>query len=295
MLIKKFFIRFVELLKETMSEFIGDNAIKLSASLSYYTIFSLPPLLIIIISLCGFFFGADAVNGEVFLHIRGLIGNASAMQIQDALKNIKLSSNNQLVTSIGVIILFISASGVFAEIQDSINFIWRIKAKPNHGIIKFVKNRITSFFMIGSVGSILLMSLIINSLVDLLNEELIKYFPIETIYIFTILNFIIVFIIITLFFTLIFRVLPDGKIVLKVCIIGASFTAVLFMIGKFLIGAYLRNSAIANIYGAAGSVIVILAWVYYSAIILYFGAEFTKVYARSIGQKILLNEYAIQL
>lgn len=295
MLIKKYFVDFALLMKETMSEFIADNAIKLSASLSYYTIFSLPPLLIIIIALCGFFFGTDAVNGEVFLHIRGLIGNASALQIQDALKNIKLSSNNQLITSIGVIILFISASGVFAEIQDSINFIWRIKAKPNHGIIKFVKNRITSFLMIGSVGSILLMSLIVNSLVDLLNKELIKYFPIETIYIFTILNFIIIFIIITLFFTLLFRVLPDGKIVLKVCIIGASFTAVLFMIGKFLIGAYLRNSAIANIYGAAGSVIVILAWVYYSAIILYFGAEFTKVYALSIGQKILLNEYATQL
>jgi membrane protein len=259
MLIKKYFVDFALLMKETMSEFIADNAIKLSASLSYYTIFSLPPLLIIIIALCGFFFGTDAVNGEVFLHIRGLIGNASALQIQDALKNIKLSSNNQLITSIGVIILFISASGVFAEIQDSINFIWRIKAKPNHGIIKFVKNRITSFLMIGSVGSILLMSLIVNSLVDLLNKELIKYFPIETIYIFTILNFIIIFIIITLFFTLLFRVLPDGKIVLKVCIIGASFTAVLFMIGKFLIGAYLRNSAIANIYGAAGSVIVILA------------------------------------
>jgi membrane protein len=295
MLIKKYFVDFALLMKETMSEFIADNAIKLSASLSYYTIFSLPPLLIIIIALCGFFFGTDAVNGEVYLHIRGLIGNASALQIQDALKNIKLSSNNQLITSIGVIILFISASGVFAEIQDSINFIWRIKAKPNHGIIKFVNNRITSFLMIGSVGSILLMSLIVNSLVDLLNKELIKYFPIETIYIFTILNFIIIFIIITLFFTLLFRVLPDGKIVLKVCIIGASFTAVLFMIGKFLIGAYLRNSAIANIYGAAGSVIVILAWVYYSAIILYFGAEFTKVYALSIGQKILLNEYATQL
>lgn len=283
------------LLKETFSEFINDNAMKLSASLSYYTIFSLPPLLIIIISLCGFFFGAEAVRGELFGQINGLVGNEAAMQIQEIVKNVKLSDSNVFATTFGIIILLIGASGVFAEIQDSINFIWGIKAKPKRGIVKFVKNRLMSFSMIGAVGFLLMVGLIINSLMDLLNNRLAIFFPKDTIYLFYGLNLMVVFIIITLLFTVIFKTLPDGKVVLRDCIIGASFTAFLFMIGKFGIGAYLGRSAISSWYGAAGSVILILVWVYYSAIILYFGAEFTKVYAYTQGKKIIPNEYSFKI
>ena len=283
------------LLKVTFNEFISDNAIKLSASLSYYTIFSLPPLLIIIISVCGLFFGPKAIRGEIFGQINGLLGNAAAIQIQETIKNVTLSGSNTFATIIGVIVLLIGASGVFAEIQDSINFIWGIKAKPKRGLVKFLTNRLMSFSMIGSVGFLLLVSLIVNSTLDVLNKKLAVHFPLDTIYIFYVINILIVFIIITLLFTVIFKTLPDGKIVLRDCIIGAAFTAVLFMIGKFAIGAYLGSSAIASVYGAAGSVILILAWVYYSAIILYFGAEFTKVYALTHGQKIIPNEYSVQI
>lgn len=283
------------LLKETVNEFLSDNGLQLSASLSYYTIFALPPLLIIIISLLGFFFGAEAVNGEIFGQINVLVGNDAAFQIQETIKNVKLSNNNTFATTIGILVLIIGASGVFAEIQDSINYIWGIKAKPKRGLVKFLLNRLMSFSMIGSTGFLLMVGLIINSLMDVLNKKLTVYFPQDTIYLFYVTNVLIVFIIITILFTFIFRTLPDGKVVLRDCLIGASFTALLFMIGKFAIGAYLSSSQIASVYGAAGSVILILVWVYYSAVILYFGAEFTKVFAHTHGAKITPNSYSIRI
>ena len=283
------------LLKETFSEFIDDDAIKLSAALSYYTVFSLPPLLIIIISLSGIFFGEEAVRGELFGQINGLVGNTAALQIQETIKNVKLSSSNTFATTLGVIVLLIGASGVFAEIQDSINYIWGLKAKPKRGFVKFIKNRLMSFSMIGSVGFLLLVGLIVNSIMDVLNERLAVNFPKDTFYLFYVLNLLIVFLIITILFTIIFKTLPDGKIALKDSLVGASFTSFLFMIGKFAIGAYLGSSAVASIYGAAGSVVLILVWVYYSAFILYFGAEFTKVYAQKHGQQIIPNQYSVKI
>lgn len=283
------------LLKETFHEFVSDRGMKLSAALSYYTVFSLPPLLIIIISLCGVFFGADAVRGEIFGQINGLVGNEAALQIQETIKNVKLSNSNTFATAFGIAILLIGASGIFAEIQDSINFIWGIEAKPKRGFAKFIKNRLMSFSMIASVGFLLLVGLVINSILDLLSSRLTEQFPQEAVYFVYFLNLLIVFAIITLLFTLIFKTLPDGKVVLRDCIIGASFTALLFMIGKFAISAYLGSSAIASVYGAAGSVILILIWVYYSAIILYLGAEFTKVYAYTHGQKIIPNSYSVRI
>jgi len=283
------------LIKETLKGFINDNALKLSAALSYYTIFSLPPLLIIVISLSGIFFGADAVRGEIFNQINGLVGNGAALQIQEIIKNVKLSNSNIFVTVVGIIILLIGASGVFSEIQNSINYIWGIEGKPKRNLIKFIYNRLMSFSMIGSVGFLLLVGLIINSLIDILNKRLTTYFPQDSIFLFYIINTIIGFFIITLLFSIIFKTLPDGKIAFRDCLIGASFTAFLFMIGKFAIGYYLGNYNIASIYGAAGSVILILAWVYYSAIILYFGAEFTKVYAFTHGKKIIPNSYSIHI
>lgn len=283
------------LFNESFNGFIDDNVMKLSAALSYYTIFSLPPLLIIIISLSGVFFGADAVRGEIFGQINGLVGNDAALQIQETIKNVKLSNSSVFTASIGIIVLLIGASGVFTEIQDSINFIWGIKAKPKRGLIKFIYNRLMSFSMIGSVGFLLLVSLIVNSLMDIMSKRLTIYLPQDTIYLFYAINLFVVFIIITLLFSIIFKTLPDGKIALRDCLIGASFTALLFMIGKFAIGAYLGRYNTASIYGAAGSLILILAWVYYSAIILYFGAEFTKVYANTHGNKIIPNSYSIQI
>jgi len=283
------------LLKETVKGFIADDAMKLSAALSFYTIFSLPPLLIIIISLAGSFFGTEAVRGEIFGQINGLVGNDAALQIQEIIKNVKLSSSSAFATIAGAIILMIGASGVFSEIQDSINYIWGIKAKPKRGLIKFLKNRLMSFSMVGSVGFLLLVGLIINAIMDILNNKLAAYFPQNAIYLFYAINLLTVFVVIALLFTVILKTLPDGKVVMLDCIIGASYTAFLFMIGKFAIGAYLGSSSIAAWYGATGSVILIFMWVYYSAIILYLGAEFTKIYAHTHGQKIMPYTYSVRI
>jgi membrane protein len=282
------------LLKETFSEFVADNGIKLSAALSFYAFFSLVPLLIIIMNLFGFFFGDRAVRGEIYGEVRGLMGDKAALQIQEVIKNASLSNSSTLITVIGIIVLILGASGVFSEIQDSINQIWGIKTKPKHTLIKFIRNRIESFSMIGSVGLLLLVGLVINSLANILNKNLALQFSHHVITMFYAINILIIFLTITILFTLIFKILPDGKVVTSHCIIGASFTAVLFMIGKFVIGAYLGRSSVASVYGAAGTMILILLWVYYSAIILYFGAEFTKVYTRSLGHNIIPNDYSVR-
>jgi membrane protein len=283
------------LFKETFFEFINDNALKLSASLSYYTIFSLPALLIIITSLCSLYFKTAAIQGELYGQIKELVGSQAAMQIQDIVKNVNLSSHNIIAASISVIVLVMGASGIFVEIQDSINYIWGIKAKPKRGLVKFVINRLMSFSMIVSVGFLLLVSLILGAVIELLNRRLLTYLPSETIYLYYFLNIVSVFILTTLLFLVIFKILPDGKISFRDCFLGACFTAILFMGGKFLIGAYLGSSAMGTLYGSAGSIVIILAWVYYSAIILYLGAEFTKVYSKSYGQKIIPSAYTVLL
>lgn len=284
-----------KLLKDTFDAFLDDNAIKLSASLSYYTIFSLPPLLIIILSIAGIFFGKEAVNGQFFGQINGMVGNDAAIQIQDTIKNIELSDSNMFAAIFGGVMLLIGASGVFAEIQSSINYIWGLKAKPDKSLIMFVKNRLMSFSMIASVGFLLLVSLTVNSVMDILNAQLVKILPDLTVYVFYVLNTLIVFASTTLLFYIIFKTLPDGRMRWKDTLIGASFTSFFFMLGKFAIGFYLGNSTVASIYGAAGSVIIILVWVYYSAIILYFGAEFTKVYSTRYGRKVIPNDYAVEI
>ena len=282
-----------KLLKKTFQEFDDDNAIKLSASLSYYTIFSLPPLLIIIMSIFSVFFGREAVTGRFFGQINGMVGNEAALQIQETIKNIEMSDSNAFAAAFGGIMLLIGASGVFAEIQSSINYIWGLKAKPDKGLMKFIKNRLMSFSMIASVGFLLLVSLMVNTVMDIINARLLIYFPDSTIYLFYVLNILILFATTTMLFSIIFKTLPDGNIAWKDAFIGSSFTSFFFMFGKFAIGFYLGSSTVATVYGAAGSIIIILIWVYYSAIILYFGAEFTKVYANAHGSKIIPNSYAV--
>jgi membrane protein len=295
MKIKKFASSSWNLLKRTYFEFEKDNAIKLSASLAYYTIFSLPPLLIIMLSIISFFFGKDAATGRFFGQINKMVGNKAAIQIQETIKNIELSDSNTFAAIFGGVMLLIGASGVFAEIQSSINFIWGLKAKPNKGVMKFITNRLMSFSMIASLGFLLLVSLMLNTVMDVINSRLLIYFPDIAVYIFYILTIILLFTTTTILFAIIFKTLPDGEIAWRDALIGSSFTSFFFMFGKFAIGFYLGSSTVASVYGAAGSVIIILIWVYYSAIILYFGAEFTKVYSNEKGNKIIPNSYAVSI
>ena len=281
------------ILKNTFTSFISDRGLKLSASLSYYTIFSLAPLLLLLISLAGFFFGREAIQGQVFHEINGLIGNQAAAQIQDIIKNMELSGKTNSAVIIGSITLIIGATSVFGEIQDSINIIWKVKAKPKRGWLKLITDRLLSSSLIVGLGFLLIVTFMINGLLLTLNDWMKSYFPDITILLFQIINIILSFGVITTLFGVIFKVLPDAKIAWKDVKIGAFFTACLFMLGRFLIGIYIEKSNTGLAYGAAGSLIIILVWVYYTAAILYIGAEFTRVYADFKGSKIEPADYAV--
>lgn len=264
---------------------------RLSASLSYYTLFSLAPMLLIIISLGGIFFGREAVQGQVYGQIDGLIGSDAAKQVQDILKNAQRSGQSIWAATVGIITLVIGATGTFAEIQDAINVIWGLKPKPKNGIVKYIITRFLSFSLIVSLGFSLLVSLVINAVLNTFSQKAQLYFSDATIYIFWAINLLVVWAVITSLFTVIFKVLPDGKIEWRDAFVGAGFTSLLFMIGKYGIGLYLGNSSVGTTFGAAGSVVIILLWVYYSALILYFGAEFTKAYTNFYGRSIQPNQY----
>ncbi len=294
-MLKEKFKSIYKLLWASVMEFMDDNCIKFSASLSYYTIFSIPPLAILIISTAGYFFGEDAVRGEFFLQIQNMVGERAALQIQEAIKSIKLSDNISIATIIGFVTLLFSASGIFAEVQSSINYIWELKPKPKKGFVRMIINRLLSFSMIAVLGFILLVSLIINTLIQYLYDYLQEIFNSDVVFLASTINSLIVLVIVTIIFGFIFKTLPDGKLGWKETIVGSLFTAILFMIGKWAIGLYLGNSSKLDLYGAAGSVLVILVWVYYSAIILYFGAVFTKNYSEMFGKPIQPNDYSMRV
>ncbi|MGV3556690.1 YihY/virulence factor BrkB family protein [Larkinella arboricola] len=281
------------LLVGAFNGFTDDRGLKLSAALAYYTVFSLAPLLVLLISITSIFFGEEAIKGQVFGQINGLIGNQAAAQVQQMIKSVELSgkTNTALITSIATLIL--GATSIFVEIQDSINMIWSIKPKPKRGWLKMLKDRLLSSSLIVSLGFLLIVSLIVNGLVLALSDMLMRFLPDVAVIFAQILNLIISFGVITVLFGVIFKVLPDAKIAWKDIRWGAFFTALLFMLGRYLIGLYIETTSTASAYGAAGSLIVILVWIYYTAAILYFGAEFTKVYAEHYGIKIEPAEYAV--
>jgi len=275
--------------------FFEHNVLKLSAALSYYTIFSLPGLIIIIVWVSDIFYGHEAVEGKVYGQIANLVGSDAAVQIQDTIRNATLSSEGSFATVVGLITLIIGATSVFGEIQDSINLIWRLKAKPKkgRGWLKLIVNRLLSFSIVISLGFLLLVSLVLNGIMDALIDRLTKIFPETQVVVVYIANLVITFIMTSFLFGLIFKVLPDARIEWRHVRAGAFTTALLFMGGKFLISYYLGHSKMSSAYGAAGSIIVILLWVYYSAIILYFGAAYTRAYAICKGSHIYPNKYAV--
>lgn len=282
-----------QVLKQAISNFAKDRVLKLSAALAYYTIFALPPLLLLLISITGIFYGQDAIEGKIFGQINGLVGNKPALQIQDMIKAIQLSGNTSLATIGAVITLLLAASGIFGEIQDSINMIWGLKVKPKKGLIKILINRLISFSLIISIGFVMLVALVINGFLALLSDRLNFILHGVNFNLLLVIDYLLQFTAITVFFAIIFRVLPDAKIKWKDVVIGAVATSILFIVGKFLIGYYLSTNKTITAYGATGSVILVLAWVYYSAAILYFGAEFTQAYVQRFGDAIEPNRYAV--
>ncbi len=285
-------VDFFHLFVQAVKEFSADNALKYSASLSYYTLFSLAPMLIIVIAISSRFFGREAAEGYLYTQFEGLLGTVGALQLQEMIRNAHVSGDTPLATIIGVATLIFGATGVFLEIQDSINSIWSLKAKPKRGWLKFLQNRLLSFSLIVGIGFLLLVSLVLSAMLSIIYDFLNRQFG-EAAWMSWILTNIINVATVMLLFSVIFKVLPDAKIKWHDVFIGALFTAVLFLIGKWGINVYLSRSSTLTVYGAAGAVVLIVLWVYYSAAILYFGAEFTKVYANKYGNKIAPNPYAV--
>ena len=281
------------LLKNAFKGCNDDNVLKLSGSLAYFTVFSIGPMLIVMIFFADLFYGREAVEGTVYEQMKGFVGPDAATQIQQIIKSATLSGKSTVTAVIGFITLMIGATTVFAEIQDSVNIIWNLKPKPKKGWLKMIFNRLISFSVVVGLGFILLVSLIVNGLIEGLMERLQARFPDLTVVLVYILNLLITFIVISGLFTVIFKVLPDAKIKWKDVMVGAMSTAVLFMMGKFAITFYIGSANVGSTYGAAGSMVVLLLWVYYSSVILYFGAEFTKAYAAHYGSRIYPSQYAV--
>jgi membrane protein len=280
---------FFALIKKSFFLFLEYNGLKLSAALSYYTVFSAAPLLIIIMSLAGVFFGQMAVEGKVYFEIEELVGNQTALQVQHVIQNIELSKQGTLGSIIGFVILFFTASGVFSEIQDSVNIIWDIKPGPKKRLLQILIRKLLSFSLLIGVGFILLVSLFINAMADLISERVEKNFPDSLTRLLKLGNLGLLFLIVLLLFVLIFKILPSGSIRWKDALVGSLFTSIFFLIGKFGIGFYLGNSTIGANYGAIASVLIIMAWVYYTSIILYFGAAFTRAFAENHGRGIIVS------
>ncbi|MDB5152474.1 MAG: YihY/virulence factor BrkB family protein [Mucilaginibacter sp.] len=292
---KAFIKEFWKIIVATFTGFVNDNGLKLSASLAYYTVFSIAPLLILIISLTSLFLGHDAINNTLYPEIKTYVGSQAAVQIQEIIKNLQFSGKTGVALITGIIILLIGASSMFVEIQESINIIWRVKAKPKRGWVKLLQNRFLSFSLIVGMGFLLLVSLIINIAIHALSERLAHFLPGVTVLVLNGINLLVTLIVIAALFGIIFKVLPDVKIRWGEVRMGSIFTAILFMVGQYLIGLYIQYTAQGSAYGAAGSIIIILVWIYYSSAILFIGAEFTQVYAEAIGCHIEPAEYAVHV
>lgn len=280
------------LLRNCFNDFLDKECMKLSASLAYYTIFALPSFAIFLISFLGYFLNEERVSHKLFLQINKMVGTQAAEQIQEVVNNGSFSKSSILETTVGMFTLLFSAMGMFSEIQSSINDIWGIKSNPKKGFKHIIVDQVFSFSMIAVFGFILLVSLLIDSFLEVFYERLSSVFNTEEVYLAGLLDVSLVFLIVTFLFAYIFKELPDGKLTFKDTIVGALFTSFFFMIGKWLIGVYLEQSDKFTMYGSAGAILILLVWVYYSAIIIYFGAVFTKNYAAMYGTPIEPNTYS---
>jgi membrane protein len=278
------------LFKLTYQGWKEDKASRLSAALAYYTIFSLAPLLVIIIAVTGFFWQREVVQSQVMSQIEGLVGAEGRTFVSDLLTSASNPAKGIAATIIGIITLLFGALGVFNELHNALNTIWEVKEEETKGFLQSIKkiifSRLLSFTMILGIGFLLLVSLVISAGLSAVQETIGNAIPVSEILL-QLVNLVISIGVITVLFALIFKFLPDAEIAWRDVWLGAFVTAILFSLGKLLIGLYLGNSAVASSFGAAGSLVLLLVWIYYSAQILFFGAEFTQVYANNYGSKII--------
>jgi membrane protein len=285
------FKKVLPILKGTFKEFGEDNVLRLSAALAYYAMFSIGPLLVIAVGVAGLVLGQESVRHEIQQQLQSMLGENSAKTLGSMMSAQKHGSS-LITTIIGIVVLLFGAAGVFGQLQDALNTIWEVKSKPGTGIWGFIRNRFLSFSMVLGVGFLLLISLALTTFLSAVTGSLGSKLPISEA-LAHILNFVVSFGVITLLFAMIFKYLPDVKVPLRKVWVGAIVTALLFTVGKYLLALYLGRASTTSSYGAAGSVIVILMWIYYASVILLFGAEFTQVYTNQTGTKVVPTEHAV--
>jgi len=272
-------------LKEAATEWMDDNAMRLSAALAFYTILSIAPLLIILTSVTGMVLGEEAANGQLKAQVEEFTGEAGARVLETTVKNADRPKSGTLATVIGAVTLLFGAAGVFGELQSSLNSLWNVKAKPGRGIWGIVRDRFLSFGMVLAVGFLLLVSLFVTALLTGLGSRLNELMPGMPAIMYAV-NFVVSYAVVTVLFALFFKFLPDARIAWRDVWFGALVTAGLFTLGKFGIGLYLGTAGVGSPFGAAGSVVAFVVWVYYSGLILFFGAELTQVEAKHSGRQI---------
>lgn len=283
---------FWEILKDTFNEWMSSSASKESASMAYNAIFSLPGLLIIIIWVTGHFFGEEAVNGEIRRQLQGIMGYDGAKSIQDIIASAMIDKQNFWMKALGVGTLVFGATSLFFQMQSTLNNLWDVEAAPKKAWQKFILDRANSLGMILIIAFLLLTSMLLSSVIGLANQWITKYFGLETYVIVQVTNFLLGLAIVTVLFALMFKVLPDVEIKWKSVWVGAIVTALLFNIGKMLMSFYFDVSKPTSVFGAAGTVILLMMWINYSCQLVFFGAEFTKVYAYKMGHKIVPSKHA---
>lgn len=284
------------LFKETFREWQEDGALQLGAALAYYTVFSLAPILLLVIAIAGLVYGRDAVEGRLVEEIGGLVGPQGAEMIQTMIANVsQLGEGSGIAaTVIGFLTILFGATGAFAQLQRALNQIWDVEPKPGQGVRGLLRTRAASFGMVLGIGFLLLSALVISAALSAIGAWAEGLLPGSELLV-RAGNAVISFLVVALLFAMIFRVLPDVEIAWKDVAFGALATALLFVLGKFLIGLYLGRSAVASTFGAAGALVVLLLWIYYSAQILFFGAELTQVWARRHGERIEPSPHAVRV
>jgi len=275
-----------DVLKQTIVNFFEDDSFSYASSIAFYTIFSMPAILIISLSIGATVYERDIVQKELINQVARLIGPDSAGDVEEILINAALDSTGTFAKIVGIATLIFSATTVFISLQTSLNKIWGIKPKPERGFVKYLINRLLSLAMVISIGFLLLVSLIIDTALVVVQNSLSKVLAGWALYLVAGLNILISLAMIAFIFAILFKVLPDAKIKWRDVWVGSVITTALFTLGKFLIGFYLGNSSVNSAYGAAGSLVIILIWVYYSTVIFLFGAELTSVYADKLGSHI---------
>jgi membrane protein len=281
----------LDITKQALNKAIDDKVFRLAAALSYYSIFSLAPLLLIVIAVVGAVYGEEAANGVLASQLSSAIGASAAEAVQEMVVRTRTTSTNVFASVAGVVLMIVGATGVFAELQDALNTVWGIRPKPGRVVLSILRDRFRSFAMILGIGFLLLTSLVLTTTLQLASDWLARLLHIPSV-VWSLLANAIAFVVVTALFAAIYKVLPDAKIAWRDVRFGATVTAVLFVLGRFVLGWYLGREATTSVYGSAASVVLILLWVNYSSLILFFGAELTLAHARSRGRDIRPNRRA---